>query len=298
MQPRDPHILMSVTKSVTGLLVGRLVARGELDPAAGITRYLPELAESAFAGATLRNLLDMRVGLRFEEAHGAGDGPFIDYRVAMGWNPPRDGAPAGDLRSFLAALHDRRGDHGGPMRYRSPISDVLGWALERVSGQRFADLLARELWAPMGAASDAAVTVDRLGAPRAAGGLCCTLRDLARLGLLLLEEGSRDGRAIVPAEWLADIRRGGDRAAWEAGDYAGSMSDRAPSYRSQWYVVGDDTRRDFFAVGIHGQYLYVSPATEMVVTRLSAQPRPEDDFLDRLTLDGCWALAEALRERA
>ena len=294
MGPRTPHILMSVSKSLTALVAGMLEHDGLLDPEAPVADYLPETRGSAFDGATVRHLLDMRSGVRFDEVYLATGGPFIDYRIAMGWNPRPAGAEATDLRGFLAGLHERVGPHGGPLRYISPCTDLLGWVIERVAGRRFADLLSERLWVPMGAERDASVTVDRLGAPRTAGGICTTTRDLARLGLLLLDGGARDGRQVVPAAWLADTRREGDRAAWATGDFAGSMSERPLRYRNQWYVMGEGDDGPLFGVGIHGQYLWVDPRSMTVMVKFSSQPEPADDSKDRLSLDAMWAVGEAL----
>ena len=295
MNAATRHILMSVSKSLTAIVAGQLQALGVLDAEAEVRRYVPEIAGSAFDGARVRHLLDMRTAVRFEEVYLAAGGPFIEYRIATGWNPPVPGVPRSDLRTFLTRLRERDGEHGGPMRYISPCTDLLGWVIERAADRRFSDLLSERLWAPMGAEFDACITVDRLGAPRTAGGICTTARDLARLGQLLLDDGRRDGIEVLPAAWLADTRRGGDRAAWEAGDFAGSMSARPLRYRNLWYVAGDDEDVAIFGVGIHGQYLYVAPRARMVAVKFSSQPEPVDETKDRLTLDGLRALGEALR---
>ena len=157
-------------------------------------------------------------------------------------------------------------------------------------------MLSELLWRPMGAGAEACITVDRLGAPRTAGGICTTALDLARVGQLLLEGGRRDDAVVVPSTWLADTRGGGDFAAWQAGDFAGSMSERPLRYRNQWYVMGEGDDGPFFGVGIHGQYVYVDPRAQMVVAKFSSQPEPADDDKDRLSLDGFWALGEALAD--
>jgi CubicO group peptidase (beta-lactamase class C family) len=88
---QDPHILMSVSKSMLGLVAGTLVERGELAENDLVTKYVPELANTAYAGAKVRDLLDMRAGILFEEDYLATDGPIIDYRFAANWNPvPKD----------------------------------------------------------------------------------------------------------------------------------------------------------------------------------------------------------------
>jgi hypothetical protein len=138
MTPASPHILFSVTKSVTGILAGILVGRGQLDPEAPVADYLPEVAGSAYEGAAVRHLLDMTTGIAFVEDYLATEGPIIEYRRASSWNPLAPGETPGDLRSFLAGLAGRIRPHGEVFRYLSPNSDLLGWVIERAAGRRFA----------------------------------------------------------------------------------------------------------------------------------------------------------------
>ena len=91
------------------------------------------------------------------------------------------------------------------MNYISPCTDLLGWIIERATGSRFVDLFGELLWRPMGAVHHAYNTVDRLGAPRSAGGLCMSAMDLARVGQLIVENGCRNEVGIVPERWLNDI---------------------------------------------------------------------------------------------
>ncbi len=277
------HILFSVTKSVTAVLAGILAGDGRFDPEAPVAAYVPEVAGSAYGDATVRHLLDMTTGIAFVEDYLATEGPIVDYRIATGWNPPDAGAAPGDLRSFLASLRERARLHGEAFRYLSPNSDLLGWVLERAGGRRFAALLSETLWRPLGAEAKASITVDRLGAPRAAGGLSTTLRDLARLGQLLLQDGARGGKAIVPADWIADVRGKGDPALWAAGDMAQAFPDSPLRYRSQWYVLGEGDA-PYLGLGIHGQMLYIDPARALVVAKFSSQPEPVSDPKDRLTI--------------
>lgn len=271
MGPRDPHILMSVSKSVLGLVAGTAVEAGELDPAAPITDYVPEVAETVFKGATVRDALDMRVGVKFEEDYFATDGPIIDYRYAANWNPAPDGKDPGDLRSFHRLLTEPDGGHGERFHYVSPNTDLLGWVLERATGVRYADLVSERLWKPLGAEAPAYITVDRIGGARAAGGMCMTARDLARVGRLVAEGGMRDGRRIIPESWLADIAENGDRKAWAEGDFFEDFGKQEMSYRSKWYVHPDGL---IHGLGIHGQYLFVDPARELVVAWFSSEGDP------------------------
>ena len=209
MTATTPHILMSVSKSMLGLLAGILIEQGVLDEQALASDYLPELAGTAYVGATIRHLLDMRVGVEFNEDYLITSGPIIDYRKATNWNPAEPGDAPSDLRSFYAKLTETDGPHNGRFHYVSPNTDLLAWIIERAAGKRYADLLSELLWQPMGAQCSGYITVDRLGAPRAAGGMCVTTRDLARVGQLLVDGGRRGDTQIVQQAWIDDLSAGG-----------------------------------------------------------------------------------------
>ncbi len=282
MTAASPHILMSVSKSLLGLLAELLGARGELDLQSPVTRYLPEARGTGFAGATLRHLLDMRTGLDFVEDYHATTGAIVEYRRATNWNPPIPGAEPADLRSFLLTLKHNK-PHGGPFDYLSPNSDLLGWVIERAAGARYADLMSELVWQPAGAGTSAYITVDRLGAPRAAGGVCTSTRDLARVGQWLLDE---------QRAWIDDLERAGDRAAWEAGSMTAYYPGLPIAYRSQWYVWHDATPL-VFGLGIHGQNLFVDRANELVIAKFSSQALP----LDAQRIPDSLELAQAIRSR-
>ena len=182
----------------------------------------------------------MRVGIRFDEDYLATSGAIIEYRKAQGWDPLAPGEDPSDLRTFFRTLTERDGPHGGAFHYVSPNTDLLAWVMERAAGRRYPDLVRDLLWRPMGATAPAYITVDRLGAPRAAGGMCATLRDLALLGRLVVDRGRRGGRPggaeIVPADWVSDILGAGDPEAWNAGDFAPFFPGMEAHYRSKWYV--------------------------------------------------------------
>jgi CubicO group peptidase (beta-lactamase class C family) len=285
MGPGDTHLLQSVSKSITGTLAGVLVARGALAPDDDVTAHVPELAGTSFHGASVRDLLDMRAGTRFDETY---EDPASDVRESeaqFGWAPGPPPAP--DAVAYLAGLVNER-PHGGRFDYRSILTDVLGLVLERAGGAPFAELLGRELWAPMGAESDAEVTVDRDGFAVADGGICVTLRDLARFGQMILEEG----RSVVPAGWIADTWRGADdsAAAFAAGRHAVDLP--GGHYRNQWWVPAGG--RVLLGVGIHGQFLYVDRGARVVVVTLSTWPTPLDEVQSPATLAAFQAIADHL----
>lgn len=289
MDAFTPHILMSVSKSLLGLIAGILVEDGTLDPEAEVARYVPEIAGTAYKGATVRHLLDMRAGVAFDEDYLATSGPIIEYRKAQNWNPLEPGELPSDLRSFFATMTGEDGAHDGSFHYVSPNTDLLGWVIERASGQRYADLVSEKLWRPMGAERSAYITVDRLGAPRCAGGFCATVRDLARMGQLLVE----GGRGIVPAGWIDDLIAGGDAAAWASGDFAELFGGAPMRYRSKWYVE-DGLAPLLFGYGVHGQNLFVDRKNEIVVAKVSSQALPVDEERNALTIRSVKAIIGAL----
>jgi CubicO group peptidase (beta-lactamase class C family) len=291
MTAESPHILMSVSKSLLGLLMGVLVDRGDLAPDDLVTDVVPEVEGTAYQGTTLRHLLDMRAGVAFEEDYLATSGQIIAYRKAANWNPLAPGDPPMDLRSFYREMTKSVGPHGGPFNYVSPNTDLLGWVIERATGRRYADLLSELLWKPMGATRNAYITVDRLGAPRCAGGVCCTVRDLACVGQLLVQGGARGGTQVVPARWIDDITRNGDANAWAGGNGTQYFPGVPIRYRSKWYVL-DAQDQMLFALGIHGQHLFVDRARTIVVAKVSSQALPMETQHILLTTRAASRIAE------
>ncbi|RWM79939.1 MAG: class C beta-lactamase-related serine hydrolase [Mesorhizobium sp.] len=275
MQFGARHIIFSISKSLTTILAGILEGEGIFDPQAPVTHYLPEAAGSAYGDASVRHLLDMTVSLDFEEAYLDPESAFARYRRATLWNP---GGGTESLADFILTLQRLGEPHGRTYRYRSPNSDLLGILLERASGQRFAELMHEKLWLPLGAISEASVTVDREGTARTAGGISVTPRDLVRVGEMMRQGGMANGRRIVPEAWVRDtVSTGGDTEAWQRG----TMAFLFPKgrYRNKWYQTGA-AGGAFCGIGIHGQWLYVNPTAEVVIAKMSSQPEPVDEPLD------------------
>ncbi len=286
------HIIFSVSKSITAVLAGILVKEGKLDPEAPVSRYVPEVEGSAYADATVRHVLDMVVSIRFVEDYLDPIGDVARYRAAMGWNPPGAIESADGINAFVASLPKDEYPHGRRFHYVSPNTDLLGWIIERAAGEKFASLLSRLIWKPMGMAQDAFVTVDRHGAPRTAGGICTSLGDLARFGEMMRLKGRFNGQRIVPEEWVSDILHKGDPAAWSRGEMVSLFPDGR--YRSKWYVP-DPASSVLCAIGIHGQWIYVDYEAGMVAVKQSSQPVPADEALDNLTYALFQTIADELR---
>ena len=233
MEPNSRHIAMSATKAVVGLLTEMLAMEGAIELDVPVTKYVREIADSPFAGATARHLLDMRVGVVFDEAQEKA------YARTVGWEPP--GSERMGMQAFFSSLRGPAQEHGVPFRYHSANTDLLGWALERATSKKLQDLLSERLWTQI-AVDDAALTLDWAGLARSAGGLCASIGDLARLGRVLSANGRLGQRQIVPSRVVDDLVSGGDRRAWTAGQWAEVFApiSRKMSYRSGWYAIDGD----------------------------------------------------------
>jgi len=274
--PDLPHALMSVTKSIVGCVAAVLIDRGLLDPDREITAYVPELAASGYAGALVRQVYDMRSGVRFleEYANPASDIRRLDEWI--GWTPGGDHDESRGLYRFLATLQ-AEAPHGERFLYRSAESDVLGWVCERAAGRSMAELMSELIWAPMGAGRDALLLRDGLGTAIHDGGLSATARDVARFGQLLLDgglmaDGTGDTRRVVPPQWL--------RRAWAVDAEARTVFAASPAewafpggwYRHQFWFRPGDYGDVLLCLGIHGQMLHVSRRTNTVCVKFSTWP--------------------------
>jgi len=264
MTPSTRHLLQSVTKSLCAAVVGRFVGRGEVDPSRTVGSYVPELLGSAYGDATVQQTLDMAVAVAYDETYDDLASDVNTHDRVSGWKHRRDGDPDG-IAAFLATLQPS-GEHGRTWFYASSNTDVLAWVLERVSGRPFSELLSTELWSRIGAEHDALMTVDDHGFSLASGGGCVTLRDLARFGRVLLDGGvGPTGEQVLPRAWVEEMLRGGDPAL-DVTEMGSALA--APSYRNQVWHTGDE-HGCAFGVGIFGQFVWMNPATDTVVAKLS-----------------------------
>jgi len=286
------HLIMSVSKSVLSCVAGALVHRGLLDLQAPVTSYVPEVSDSGYAGARIRDLLDMRTGVAFRETYTALDAEVRVMERSMGWRPAQPGDPAGAY-PYLAMLGSA-GPHGGEFSYRSADSDMLGWACERVSGVRMADLISALVWQPIGAERDAEITCDPLGSAIPDGGISATARDLARFAQILVDDGVAQGRAVVPQAWLADVRHPepGVREAFARTDNEYVLP--GGWYRSQFWVIPGPGGPVLVCLGIHGQLIYADRATRTAVVKLSSWPDAQNTAYLLDTLRSCAAAAAHL----
>lgn len=262
----SPFTSWSMAKSVLSALIGIAIEEGHItslrDP---IGAYVPALQGSGYADVSIEDALTMSSGVAFDENY---DNPLSDINMlfirAMAMRAP--------IEQIIGGLQRERAP-GTYNDYVSADSMALGLVLEAATGMRVAAYLQSRLWGPMGAEADATWSTDRTGREFA---LCCLnarLRDYARFGRLYLEDGAREGRQIIPADWVAasinpkapHLQPGPNPASsWTFG------------YGYQWWVP-ENPRGDFLAIGVWGQYIYIDPTRSVIIVKTSADPDFDDN---------------------
>ena len=292
MGPASRHIIWSCSQAMLGSIIGVFVQNGLLDPDARVESYIPELTGSGFADATLQQVLDMQVALDYSEDFRATTSPNVNqlYRSA-GFGQPQ--APEEQtIYDFLKTI-GKKGEHGAVFQFATPNTEVLGWILEKVTGKSLIEVLAHRMWRQIGAERDAISVVNRAGNASPGGGFNLTLRDFARFGLVHHYDGRFNSRQIVPDAWIQDIRRNGDKQVFKKSPAAAIFPEG--SYRNQWWVTGNRFG-SYLAMGIHGQFLYISPRAKVVIAKLSSHPKPEDPELMFITLSAFEAISSTLEK--
>ena len=290
LRPEGQHIAMSVTKSFFGTLGAMLVAEGKLDENAPVTRYVPELKDSAFGDATIRQVLDMRTGLKYSENYLDPNAEVWQHTRAGGVLPRPPGYQGPQTFYEFLQTVKKEGDHGGSFAYKTVNSDALGWVIRRATGQSIGQLLSERIWSRLGMEQDAYFTVDSVGNEFAGGGLNAGLRDMARFGEMMRNHGKFNGQQIIPAAVVQDIAKGGDKSAFPQASFP-----TLPgwSYRNMWWVSNNE-HGAYSARGIHGQAIYIDPKAEMVIARFASHPMPNNPFNDPTSLPAYMALAKHL----
>ncbi len=290
LMPFNRHAAMSMTKSLVGLLGEMLVAEKKLDENRLVKEYIPELARSAFGNATVRQVMDMTTGLKFSEDYA--DPKAEIWQHAAAGNPLPKAADYIGPRSYFEYLQtvQPEGSHGKAFGYKTVNTDVLGWLISRVTGESLTEVMSRKIWSKIGAELDGFFSVDSIGMPFAGGGFNAGLRDMARFGQMMLDNGRVKNQQVVPESVIQNIRNGGDRKAFEA---AGYSLLKGWSYRSMWWVTHND-HGAYMARGVHGQSLYIDPKAQMVIARFASNPVAGNAANDPTTLPAYQAVANYL----
>ena len=299
MHERRLHLMMSVSKSICGATLGVAVGRGQVGIDQLVTDLAPEFEGTSLDGATVRQVIDMTAGTDFDEDysgyldHDAGGTPILEYDAQAGYRPLAGRERLGTLGHFRT--YGTAYPHGGYFKYRSPLTNIAARVLEVVNDLPYPAIVSRDLWQPMGMEADANIMLDCRRHPAVEGGMSCTLRDLARFGLAYLNDGTVDGRQVVPADWVFDTHHGDDAAVAAFEAQPGGNVDRWSMYRNAFWVI----RRDkvFTASGIYGQYCFVHRPSRTVIARFSTYPEALPLDISAETYGAFAAIVEHLWQR-
>ena len=268
-----PHIIFSVSKSLTSLLTGILVEKKVININNYISHILPETKGTAYEDATVRNVLDMSIASGFIEDYTGQAEIFKKYRSSTGWDLPETHSTQTlkGLHDFLSSMPKSNQKHGKKYHYCSPHSDLLGWIIERASGENYSKIMADLLFKKAGMNHEANVTVDKWGASRAAGGISVSPYDLLLISELVRNHGSNKNGQVIPAAWIEDFVNNKNNNSYLNQDNL----ERFPNgnYRSKWYQTGFKDN-EYCAIGIHGQNIWINPQKEITIVRMSSASDP------------------------
>jgi len=287
------HAVMSLTKSFTGTLASILVAEGLLDENQKVVAYVPELKNSAFADATVRQVMDMTTGLQYSEEYANPKAEIWDFSAAGNPLPkPKDYKGPIGYYAYLETVK-KEGNHGEIFGYKTVNADALGWVISKVTNKSVADLLSEKIWSKIGMEQSAYYQVDALGIPFAGGGFNAGLRDLGRFGELIRNKGNYNGQQLFPAQAITDIEKGGNKVAFEK---SGHPLLKGWSYRNMWWMT-ENAHGAFAARGVYGQTIYIDPKAEMVIVRMASQPTADNSANDPWSLPAYEAIAKYLMNK-
>lgn len=292
----DEHtrtISWSVCKSFVSALMGIAIAEGKIrsveDP---VTGYVASLRGSGYDGVRIKDVLQMSSGVRFREDYGdmTSDINRMGLTLSLGF----------PLSGFVASLVNEK-TPGTYNRYVSMDTQVLGMVLASATGKSLSSYLEEKIWSRLGAESDAYWLLDGEGMEWAFGGLNMTLRDYGRFGRLYLQGGRWNGGQIVPAQWVRDSVTPDAPHLMPGGNPA---SESRLGYGYQWWIPeaegAEGTGKpssEFLALGVYGQYIYVSPDDDLVIVKTSADRdfQTDDYESDFETIAAFRAIAKSLK---
>lgn len=261
--PETKFMGWSMTKSITSILVGIAVEEGLIKSIdQDITDYLPELKQGAYEGVTIKQVLEMRSGVDYDESY--------DFHTMSPASRNHIEALIKNVVRFVdvAKTIARKSPPGEVFAYKTIDTAVLGLLLERVSGTNISNYMAEKLWEPLGAEQDGFFIMDGepgVGREFSGAGFNASLRDFARIGQMILNKGRANGKQIVPEQWVLDSAR-------PAGDESEPID-----YGYQWWTFSKTPA--FSAIGLQGQFIFVDPSTNTVIVKLSYFPLDVDESL-------------------
>jgi CubicO group peptidase (beta-lactamase class C family) len=285
--PEDRFISFSMAKTITALLVGLALEDGKIgsidDP---VSQYVPELKGGGYEGVSIRHLLQMRSGVAYEERYDFGANPSLAALIHMNAIVANKERFADRARTVGKATTP-----GNRFNYATLDTAVLGWVLERATGEKLAPYMSRRLWQPLGAEADGffiADGPDGVGRELSGMGYNARLRDFGRIGLMLLNKGKANGRQVVPESWVMQA------TTMVPFDPTAAKPTR-DAYGFQIWKL-DTEPGAYSAIGLAGQFIYVHPASNTVIVKLSHFPNPEPAGVVDETVKGFHAIIAGLKK--
>lgn len=264
-EPNDIHISWSMSKSLISGLIGIALDEGmikSIDQLA--TDYVPELKGSGYEEVTIKNLLQMSSGIRFNEDYG----DFNSDINRMG----RYFALGMPMAEFAASLTNEKVP-GTYNHYVSIDTQVLGMILVAATGSSITDYTKSRIWDPIGAQSDAQWIIDKAGMEFALGGYNTTLRGYTRLGKLFLDSGRWGADQVIPESWALESTRA-------IGDHVQPRiinETELDGYGYQWWIPYGASD-EFMMIGIYDQFVYIDPDKDVVIVKLSSNHHFKNDY--------------------
>ena len=268
------HISFSMAKAFVSALIGIAVEERfitSIDEAVSV--YVPELMGSGYQGVSIKNVLQMSSGVKFNEDYGDFNSDINRFSRAIAFGTSLD--------KFTASLKSQ-GAAGINNDYVSIDTQVLGMVLTRATGKSLTRYLSEKIWQPLGMEHPAFWLADDKGMELALGGLNVTLRDYAKLGWLYLNLGQWPDaqgqlQQIVPKQWVIDSTSTDAPHLVAGADNPNSSSPFGYGYQ-WWLPLGAED--EFSAQGIYGQYIYIDPDQKLVIVKNSANYRYTDKSLN------------------
>lgn len=246
----------SMAKSVTSTLVGLAVKDGKIKSLADpVTNYLPGLKGSAYEGVTVRQLLTMTSGVKWNEDYNDPDSDVARF----GYHQPEPGADV--TISFMRKL-PREAEPGAKWLYKTGETNLIGVLVSQAVGKNLSAYLSERIWKPYGMEAEANWQIGNTGHEVSGCCISARLRDYARVGQFILEGGKIKGKPQLPDTWLA-----------EATTKQASTGAPGGGYGYQWWTRDDGS---FNAVGIFGQSMLIDPKRKLVAVTVSSWPMATD----------------------
>lgn len=265
-------VSFSVAKSFTSALVGIALEDGLFESIGdSITKYVPELIGSGYEGVPIKHILQMCSGIRFVEEYDQEDADVMEMR--------RQIEAGGSIKEYAATLQAEH-PSGQVYNYASIDTQVLGMLLENVTGMSPSDYLEEKIWSVIGMESDAKWITDQHDTVLTYSLFNVALRDYAKFGLLYLNRGLWNGKRVLSEEWIQQSVTP-EKEFLKLKDFYSEGWDIGYGY--QWWVP-NGTAGEFTALGIYGQYIYVSPSREIVIVKTSADPSFDEHDMETIAV--------------